>query len=1296
MTLRIRVLAASAILAIAVPLIAPAQTQTPITVEVINDTDLPDSDVFLMVVGQDVGNAPAGSPATYFPFLVNGVSGMPAGLVTSSTTALSTSAGSIKAADAPMVVTASASPILMAFSPATIAATTGVSTLTITLPDSGAIPASVLVQPFVVNMPPGVAIDTSSLGGTCEDTSDVGVTSTQIQFEAGLAVPQGGCTITVNVSSSTLGAVSAWTSYLQTGGNAPPTAAALNVVPQTAGLVAVAFSPATIAVGTGNNATLTITIPSAAAQTTLTAPFVSTLPQAIQAVAPYTYTNTCAAQTVAVTARQVTLPTGTVIPVSGCTITVTVTSIATAGALARLSHSGATIPSPYTGQQRKVYTFTMSTVSSGSLFVSYYQPVTYPSAPTVRTGYRFQPLEFSYSNGIASNGDLTSIDFYGIPLELETFKASDTAQQNPLDRVSYYTSTSKLMREFQAVDPNLQYAFIGTDGKTFVPAYGSNGNVSNISSFARIVGPNQVAAGGTPALIDYPTLAPAGWKGTWPPGTGSPWPYASFADYLDSLVAANYKFTEFDNVNISAYSFNYNGSITGNRTIGYTITLNGTTGNPTPPSPLPSNAQITLVLPPQDTSGGYDFAIYGVPQNCNTLLVAGFTCVEPTAYVPAQGGKPAIPANPGNVTVVTNSVYGWIQADVISALNFGYMNGKADAAFGGGNSSVWYGLPPVQFPFGQARPNPGNSFTDDGFYNAWAALMYNHSDAYGFAFSDRKGRPSPDIGFPIGGRLRVWILPDERLDAPMAAVTASTTTSISLQWPAVRNATSYTVTWSPPYQTASMQVPQPAGLPAMVTATVEGVSGTPSAIIAGTPYTITVRANGVNPTTGGAIHSFELPVYAQTQGTAAKPAAGNAQFQFGFNWAAPAFMTAGPATTWPSLQIAGQTANYSVTNSKFTVPLTTGITVGPPPASTALTVMPSGTSPLLYITESITPGSPITAGASTATMTVVLGNNTGSAVTLANGLTITLPPGVGATQVGHNQKDTTCPGVVTNPASTGTPSTVVMGAVQVPTTSCTIVVTLTSSTQGTVLINVPPMVVTGMEPSLPAVAPLVIPGNSTLITQSINPASINVGGVAALTITLGNTSGAPETLVDSFIMNLPSGVTVANPGAGNAGTCTDVILSSTTIAVATDTAIASGGCTIVVNVTSATAGTTTISTGTLLTSYPTTSFPFELTYGGNTIWAANVYLTMMGTPSLYSVGPCLPADHCIGSGLQNTVRFDTLHAPNFVERSGADLAIAGGAANAGPPFGGAIYYPTVGVSFTPVANKQYAPVSLPK
>jgi hypothetical protein len=522
---------------------------------------------------------------------------------------------------------------------------------------------------------------------------------------------------------------------------------------------------------------------------------------------------------------------------------------------------GLTVDSPYSGTKGlNVYQFTVTTAGSGTLYASYGTPLRYLEAPTVTSNLRFQSVEFTYSQFVTSTADLTSIDFFGIPIQMQTYAAGDTTFASPVDYVTYYTSTPTLLDAFTRAHPHLKYAFMRTDGMPFDPA------ADSMSDFARIVGPNQIAApGGSP--LQLPASKPTGYGGAWPPAQGSPWPYPSFADYLDSLVAAGYTFRENDAAVISAYTFDYTGTITGNRANGWNIVLAGTTSAP---PPLPSNATITIPLPAQgNTNGGADFVIYGAPQSCDSLVVAGFDCDGTT------------------LTQISNSVYGWIQADVLSALNFGYMNGSLDAAYAQynpnrqviGNSSLWYNLPPVPYPFGQARS------VNDGYYNVWAALMYNHSDAYGFAFSDRNGRPSPGIGMPVGGTIRLWLLPDKRLDAPIVQASAGDA-SISLAWPRVPGADHYVVRWSPPFATTSAHVPQPAASQALVTYSVtDGIAG-------GTPYTITVRAHNAD----GTRSSAELPVYATTSGSPPKRAAGSADFVWGFNWVAPAYPQLPPST----------------------------------------------------------------------------------------------------------------------------------------------------------------------------------------------------------------------------------------------------------------------------------------------------------------------------------------------------------------------------------------------------------------
>ncbi len=959
-----------------------------------------------------------------------------------------------------------------------------------------------------------------------------------------------------------------------------------------------------------------------------------------------------------------------------------------------------TINSPYSGRQNlPVYQFTMSTVASGTLFVSNPSPgwpsgVVTPPTPTSTSALRFQPLEFSYANGIVSNGDLTTIDFFGIPFELQTYAAKDASFRTPLDRVTYYTSTPSLLNAFIAVNANLSSAFVRTDGLPY-------DSTNPLLNFARIVGPNQAAA--ATSAITYPASRPSGWPPSraWPPtqGTGSPWPYPGFAAYLDGLAASNYTFTEQDNAPISGFQFLYTGTVTKMYAVdpatqkpttascldpalavdGWLIKLTGTTTSPT--GPLPPNADICIPLPARGSStagnqyNSGDFVIYGAPQNCQTLGIA-------------DGSGTLFACSATNVGNFTNSLYGWIQADVLAALSFGYMGGKLDAANQGkGRSGDWYGLPPIAYPFGAARS------TNDGHYNIWAALFYNNSDAYGFAFSDRNGRPSPDIAFPIGGVLRLWILPDQRLDAPMVQVSAVAAGSVTLSWPKVAAADHYSVTWSPPFQTTSVTVAQPAGI-GPVTQTINVPDS-------GTTYTFTVRAISADLSQ----RSAGLPVYATTEGPQPDAQSGNAMFNFSLDWTPPASLA-----TVPDLRVAHVKAAYTVANGVVTYTIDgLPINVGPPASSAPLTVTPASAYASVSLAETIVPSTIGPSG--TATMTLTLTNPTANPVPLPRGYSVPLPAGVTATL--PTQGATACPGAVVNQIN-GI-SVIAIGATPLAATSgCTIVASLSASTPGTFLVATPDLqngpAAAPVTLAQGATAPLTITGGTAArVSQSIVPNTIPAGGSAVLTINLANPTGAALTLQQKFVDELPLGVTVKALQPGTTP-CVGVAVDATAalISLPAGATIPAGGCVIVATITSTSPGSVTNTTGPLLVSasdYPVQSFPLELRMSasdpkspGMKLWGANLYLTFLGTSWEYSVGPCMPTDYCIGglaTPAPGTVAFDTARAPNFLERQSpsAGLSIAGGAMPIGPPFGTAV--PNVGVSFTPVADKRVAPVRFP-
>lgn len=203
----------------------------------------------------------------------------------------------------------------------------------------------------------------------------------------------------------------------------------------------------------------------------------------------------------------------------------------------------------------------------------------------------------------------------------------------------------------------------------------------------------------------------------------------------------------------------------------------------------------------------------------------------------------------------TNSGFAWVAADVMSALNLGFIGGTA-----GDSSAEWFGQFPQKFPYGLARPKP-----DDGYYNPWGAYFYNASDAYAFAFSDRI-EPGPLLSTSPGNQtLRLTILPHDQIDAPL--VTATTTnSSMSLEWD--------------PQPDVVYHVETVPGLPAGGNATVHPGKGSAlvSGLPPGTPFEISVFGTKGNQT------SYTLPQIFSTGGNAVA-VTGTKFFQIQLIWA---------------------------------------------------------------------------------------------------------------------------------------------------------------------------------------------------------------------------------------------------------------------------------------------------------------------------------------------------------------------------------------------------------------------------
>ena len=421
--------------------------------------------------------------------------------------------------------------------------------------------------------------------------------------------------------------------------------------------------------------------------------------------------------------------------------------------LSRLHSVGSRV-SPLTGESRKVYEFKPKQVVSGRLWISYGEPLTYqkgdhappndPPGPNVR----YDKMEMGYQPGNPIGYfDLTSVDFFGIPMQLEVL--ADSGDKTPLRVTTFYSSTLTLLKALYDLDPNnMDNAFYqkGTPPtKGWMPT-----TEKDLDTFLRVMSPSTLVSQAPAQAGDPYTAAP----------------YPSFANYLTDLAnqGAYVDLSGENGVDGGKLTqWAYRAAITSDGKDGFVVTCRptdtmnnmpqgsiGDTNYPGDPS-LPQDLTVEMPL----TKEFFDSFIYGVPAN-------SFTVKDLDCHL---------------IPYSKNSVYADIAGNFLAGLNFGYLGGRY-----GNNAQHWFDVLPGYPPYAAARPAP-----DDGYYNPYAAVLYNLSDAYSYSISDRLkiGNPlvttSPDKPY-----LRITILPDKRLDAPE-----------NIQVTQGRDGTSFNVSWDP-------------------------------------------------------------------------------------------------------------------------------------------------------------------------------------------------------------------------------------------------------------------------------------------------------------------------------------------------------------------------------------------------------------------------------------------------------------------------------------------------------------------
>lgn len=217
------------------------------------------------------------------------------------------------------------------FSPSSILVSE-VSTLTLTLGNANA--SGLTLSTALVDILPGsVVVAAGAVGGTCPGVVTAVAGGNAVTYESGSALPAGGCTITVPVTSASAGsflnALPAGSLLTDAGSNAQAAQATLVVQALQPPTITKAFAPNTI--NPGGIAQLTIQLGNDnASAITLTADLTDTLPAGVQIAALPNLTTTCP-NGWSLGANSLTYLTGAIVPSGGCSVQVNVTAPSNSG-----------------------------------------------------------------------------------------------------------------------------------------------------------------------------------------------------------------------------------------------------------------------------------------------------------------------------------------------------------------------------------------------------------------------------------------------------------------------------------------------------------------------------------------------------------------------------------------------------------------------------------------------------------------------------------------------------------------------------------------------------------------------------------------------------------------------------------------------------------------------------------------------------------------------------------------------------------------------------------------------------
>lgn len=334
-----------------------------------------------------------------------------------------------------------------------------------------------------------------------------------------------------------------------------------------------------------------------------------------------------------------------------------------------------------------------------------YEPGQTPADPNFYL--RYDKLEFTFTGNPNDVADLTSIDYWAIPISIQAMKNGNPVAGECASGLKGDTTALDIYNALVALStppvsglPGIP----GTDGLP-IPAL-VPGQFQQLgdgpepgSNFARIIGPNS-----------YPPLCPQGIPVQ---------PYFTFQEYLTYLLNTFGPGTPVGGT-VPGLGNGVIGNIAGN----YAGTA---TGGSAPPDSGPTSQQAYDMTATID--GFLNITLSGtVGSGTGTMFYAKEDLLNPTGI---YGGNANFYLEGAGYNTPQNDVYGWIGGDLFTGMNIGAVGNSQEVGgtqVGAMKSSDWYNLSASDLI---AMQNGGNNF------NPWFGTLLPLSDAYNFAYTDR-------------------------------------------------------------------------------------------------------------------------------------------------------------------------------------------------------------------------------------------------------------------------------------------------------------------------------------------------------------------------------------------------------------------------------------------------------------------------------------------------------------------------------------------------------------------------------